>query len=140
MSLNHLTSQSDPNPWANPRIQTLRVDGASDFLGLVNLHGRQLSLPVTLNSVSNHVATDASLSNIFIINMTEDTQIDNPTNLVAGQSLTWMVSNTVPYDITYDTIFQFVNGNTPPSFPQIELTYAGLYNGTNLLTTFTEFQ
>lgn len=46
--------------------------------------------PVALTSSSNHIATDASQSNIYTHSLTENTTLDNPTNLVAGTYYTWV--------------------------------------------------
>lgn len=48
--------------------------------------------PVAITSSSNHVATDASLSNIFTHTLTENTTLDNPTNLVTGTIYTWKIT------------------------------------------------
>lgn len=47
--------------------------------------------PVVLTSSSAHTATDASLSNIFTSTLTENTTIDNPTNLVDGATYQWVL-------------------------------------------------
>ena len=65
---------------------TVAKTGANTFTGA------QSVTPVTLTSSSNHVATDASLSNIFKHTLTENTTLDNPTNLVSGTIYTWIIT------------------------------------------------
>jgi hypothetical protein len=49
----------------------------------------QSGAQVSLTSSSNHIATDASLGNNFIHNITEDTTLDNPSNVIAGTDYKW---------------------------------------------------
>jgi hypothetical protein len=46
----------------------------------------QRCVPVALTSASAHIATNLSLSNNFSHTMTENTTLDNPSNVVAGQA------------------------------------------------------
>ncbi len=139
MSLNHFTSQSIPNPWANPRLQTLQVDGASslhatDFnnsalTNVASINGggvppstsspntftaTQSITPVNLLSVGNLVAVDGALSNIFLLTLTENTALVNPSNLVAGTFYSIVVTQGASaYTIAYDTDYLFAGGSVP---------------------------
>jgi hypothetical protein len=50
---------------------------------------QQSGTQYSLSSSSNHIATDCNNSNNFKHTMTEDTTLDNPTNIVAGTDYKW---------------------------------------------------
>jgi len=45
-----------------------------------------------LSSSSNHIATDCDNGNNFSHTMTENTTLDNPSNIVAGTYYTWTIT------------------------------------------------
>lgn len=65
--------------------------GSGDaLLDAVQVWTKQQSGEVTsLTSSSNHISTDCNNSNNFSHTMTEDTTLDNPTNIVAGTDYKW---------------------------------------------------
>ncbi len=73
-------------------VTSITLSGGGAFVknNTVNTFTKAQSVtPVAVTSSSNHIATDSSLSNIFTHTMTENTTLDNPTNLVSGTYYTW---------------------------------------------------
>jgi hypothetical protein len=71
--------------------------------------------PVALTYGAN-IATDAALSNTFTVTLTGTTaQLDNPTNLVNGQTVIYMVTQdgTGGRALTFGTNFDFGNAGAP---------------------------
>jgi hypothetical protein len=71
--------------------------------------------PVALTAGAT-VATDASLGNIFTLTLTQATTLSNPTNLVAGQTVTWIVTQAAsggPYALTFGTNIKQPGGTAP---------------------------
>lgn len=69
---------------------TLPISGTLAALGNVNAWTKaQSGTQVALTSTSSHIATDCSLGNNFSHTMTENTTLDNPSNIVAGTYYAW---------------------------------------------------
>ena len=73
----------------------------------------------TLTSVSNSVAVNAALSNNFNHTLTQNTTLANPTNIVAGTTYTFNITQaSTPYTLGYSSNYKIPNGapviNTVP--------------------------
>jgi len=96
----------------------------------------QSSALVAVTSTSNHIATDSELSNIFTHTLTEDTTLDNPTNLVAGTYYAWIFTQhassakTVALGNLFVALDQAFVMNTTLSGKSV---LTGLYDGTSIL-------
>lgn len=97
--------------------------------------------PVAVTSSSNHIATDASLSNIFTHTLTENTTLDNPTNLVAGTYYTWrFIQAASAKTLAYGNLFKWPGG-TPMTISTgsgAVDTITALYDGTALYSVFSQ--
>lgn len=78
----------------------------------------QRSTVVTLSSVASAVAIDASAANMFYLNMTETTTLQNPTNQAAGQTFTIRVESNGSADLSYGTHYDW-GEETAPDFSTI---------------------
>lgn len=69
---------------------------------------------VTLTDAVN-IATDASLSNAFLVTLGGNRTLDNPTNLVAGQTVVWHIhqDGTGGRTLAFGTSFKFQGGSVP---------------------------
>jgi surface protein len=95
-------------------------------------------LPYALSSVANHIATDGNLSNIFTITMTENTTLDNPTNLQTGITYTWEITQGAsPYTMDFGTNFTWSEGNilNLSGIASSVSIIQGLWDGTKLRMT-----
>jgi hypothetical protein len=75
---------------------------------------RVSSTPVTLNATSP--APDASLSNVFTLLLSQNVSMPNPTNLVAGETLTFIVTQnatTAGYTVTWGAGYKWAGGTAP---------------------------
>lgn len=64
--------------------------------------------PVPLTSTSGHIATDTSLGIVFTHVLTENTVLDNPTNLQAGAWYTWRFTQaTSAKTLSFGTLFKW---------------------------------
>lgn len=70
--------------------------------------------PVALTDGAN-IATDCSLSNNFTVTLGGNRTLDNPTNLVAGRTYTWTVTQdgTGGRTLAYGSYFDFPGGTAP---------------------------
>ena len=68
----------------------------------------QGSTPVALSDGAN-IATDASLSNVFTVTLGGNRTLDNPTNLVAGRTYVWVITQdgTGGRTLAYGSNFDF---------------------------------
>lgn len=88
---------------------------ADVYLSAANLFTkRQAVAPVTLAYAAS-VAPDLSLSNSFLMTLTGSLTLDNPTNLVAGASFTFTLSQdaTGGRTIAFGTAYKFPGGTAP---------------------------
>lgn len=71
--------------------------------------------PVALTSVSNSVAINASLSNIFTHVLTEDTTFAAPSNLADGTEYRFVIKQnaSTAYTLAFDSAFLFPSGTDP---------------------------
>lgn len=74
----------------------------------------QGSTPVALTDGAN-IATDASLSNVFTVTLGGNRTLDNPTNLVAGRTYVWVVTQdgSGGHALAYGSSFDFPGGTAP---------------------------
>ena len=74
----------------------------------------QGSTPVALTDGAN-IATDASLSNVFTVTLGGNRTLDNPTNLVAGRTYVWVITQdgSGGHTLAYDSSFDFPGGTAP---------------------------
>ena len=87
----------------------------------------QSTLPVTLTPAAGVVSTDASLSNVFRTTIVANSTLANPTGLVHGMMLTWLVDNgTGPYTLAYGSKFKFGKGGTGAA-PTLSTTASKLH-------------
>ena len=70
--------------------------------------------PVALTDGAN-IATDASLSNVFTVTLGGNRTLDNPTNLVAGRTYAWIVTQDGAggRTLAYGSYFDFPGGTAP---------------------------
>lgn len=97
--------------------------------------GAQSVAPVALTSTSNHIATNAALSNIFTHTMTQNTTLDNPTNLVAGTIYTWkFTQGGSPFTLAFGNAFTWPGGTamTISTGSGAIDVISGLYDGTKI--------
>lgn len=75
----------------------------------------QVVSQTTLTVSASAIAVDASLSNIFIVELDSHAQLDNPTNLVAGGTYVFHLNQDSGGTklLTYDTLYKFPSGNIP---------------------------
>lgn len=108
----HAPAAASTYDWTLPAATTTLAGLA---VGNVFTKGQSVA-PVTLTSASGHIATDASLSNNFVVAaLQENTQLDNPTNMVDSQILNWRLKNngTGTYTIAYGSKFKWASGTAP---------------------------
>ncbi len=90
---------------------------------------------VTLTDAAN-IATDASLSNVFLVTLAGNRTLDNPTNLVAGQTIVWNINQdaTGSRTLAYGNLFKFTGGTVPTlsTAASAKDTLTGVYDGTIL--------
>ena len=68
----------------------------------------------TLTPVAGELDTDGAVGSTFEATLTEATELKNPTNIVVGQTYTWVVDVGTPANtMTFDTYFTFAGGVTP---------------------------
>ena len=79
-----------------------------------NFTAAQGVTPVALSDGAN-IATDASLGNIFTVTLGGNRTLDNPTNLVAGRTYVWVVTQdgTGSRTLAYGSNFDFPGGTAP---------------------------
>lgn len=72
-----------------------------------------LTTPVALTDGAT-IATNAALSNVFTVTIAGNRTLSNPTNLVAGQFITWQLKEdaTGSRTLALDTNFNLINGGT----------------------------
>lgn len=112
------------------------------FLNRANTFTKaQSTAPVVITSMSNHIATNATLSNIFTHILTENTTLDNPTNLVADTYYTWIVTQAASAKtLAYGNKFKWPGGiamTVSTGAGAIDII-TSLYDGTNLNTVFSQ--
>lgn len=121
-------------------ITTPSVTSTLSTLGKNTYTGAQSVTPTALTSSSNHIATDASTSNVFTVTMTENTTLDNPTNLVTGTIYTWVFTQGAsPYTLAFGNKFKWPGGTAltiSTGSGEVDAISA-VYNGTNLLTVIS---
>jgi len=117
------------------------VDGSEVFK--VNSNGvveTVRSSPTVLTSSSNSVNTDALDGFVFTHTTTENTTLENPTNLVAGETYAWVFTQdaTTPYTIAFGSIFDFSGGTAPTATAVASAVdmLVGLYDGTKIRCNF----
>jgi hypothetical protein len=86
--------------------------------GEVGIQGPQGSMPSpdmsTLTSSANHVAWDTETNDKFVINLSQSTTIDTPSNLIAGYSFVMFIRQNVGVStVAYSSKFMFTNGIVP---------------------------
>lgn len=86
------------------------------------------------------VAVDASLSNLFNLTMIGDCELANPSNLVAGQSMLFVIKQdgTGSHTLTFDTSYKFRQGITPvhSGTPDSVDLMSCVFDGTNLYCSY----
>jgi len=107
---NHTGSQ------AQSTVTNLVADlAAKAALGTAqNFTAAQGTTPVALTDGAN-IATNAALSNNFSVTLAGNRTLGNPTNVVAGRTYTWVVTQdgTGSRTLAYGTAFDFPGGTAP---------------------------
>jgi hypothetical protein len=100
------------------------------------IRGNVASKPYALTDAAT-IATDAALSNVFSVTLGGNRTLGNPTSLVDGMFLTWLVNNgATPFTLAYDTMFKWGKGGTG-SAPALSTTaskvhlISGVYDATS---------
>jgi len=94
---------------------------------------------VDLGSVSSNVAIDSSLGNVLKMTMIDDIMLDNPSNLVGGQTLVLTITQSGQgHAVIFGTMYKFKNGNLPtiPQTPNKIMVLSAIFDGTKLLCNF----
>lgn len=121
------------------KATTLAGYGITDAAakGAVNTFTRAQSVtPVALTS-GGTVATDASLSNYFTLTLGANATLANPTNLVAGTTYLWVITQdgTGLRTMAYGSLFKCPGGSVPAltTTPGAVDLLSAFYDGTRLL-------
>lgn len=79
-----------------------------------NFTAAQGVTPVALTDAAN-IATNAALGNIFTVTLGGNRTLDNPTNVVAGRTYAWVLTQdaTGSRTLAYGTAFDFPGGTAP---------------------------
>lgn len=79
-----------------------------------NFTKSQGSTPVALTDATN-ITTDASLSNVFTVTLGGSRTLANPTNVVAGRTYAWIITQdgTGGHTLAYGSNFDFPGGTAP---------------------------
>lgn len=121
-----------------------RMDQVLDFLEAqpMQFTAPQGSTPVTVTSSSGSINTDTSSGNFFKHTLTENTILQNPTNMVGGNYYQWQIIQhaSSAKTLAFGNKFKFIDGN-----PMVVSTGANAidmikayFDGTNLITTFVQ--
>jgi len=117
-------------------------DVAFDNLALTGQGGTALN---TLTDAAN-IATDCNLGNVHEVVLDGNRTLDNPTNLVSGNTYIWIVkqdATTGSRTLAYGTAFLFPGGTAPTLSTAINSVdlICGVCSGTDLICSFTaDFQ
>jgi hypothetical protein len=118
---------------------TLFVDvdaGAASLLNTRNIWNRAQDVAQVALTDAANIATDASLSNVFLVTLAGNRTLDNPTNLVAGQTIVWNINQdaTGGRTLAYGSLFKFPGGLVPvlSTLASAKDTLTGVYDGTIL--------
>jgi hypothetical protein len=124
-----LKKRANPNTWDMVTFPSLNNP--------TQWTANQSVAPVTLTPVAGVVSTDATLSNVFRTVLVANSTLANPTNLVNGMMLTWLVDNgTTPFTLAYGSKFKWGKGGTGAA-PVLSTTaskvhaISGIYDATS---------
>lgn len=119
----------------------LRVQAGAATSAAMKVIGQAYGTIVTLSYGAN-IATNAFLSNLFTVTLTDTTaQLDNPSNLVAGMTLTFVVvqDGTGGRALTFGTAYEFGDAGTPDistmALNEVAVITCVAYSTTKLLCT-----
>lgn len=96
------------SPTTGAIVASLNLAHANTWTGSQNVAA------VALTDASS-IATDASLGNVFTVTLGGNRTLANPTNLVAGGTYTWIVTQdaTGSRTLAYGSLFKWPGGSTP---------------------------
>ncbi len=99
-----------------------------------------LNVGETALTWASTIATDASLGNVFKIQLTGNATLGNPTNLQAGATYMWKIQQDISgkRTLAYNSAFKFPSGLTPTlttGVSGIDIL-SSLSDGTNVYSTF----
>ena len=122
----------------NTGTQKLSINGSNAaVLGLAQTFTKSQNVASVALTDGANIATDSSLANVFTVTLAGNRTLDNPTNLVAGGTYMWIVTQdgTGSRTLAYGNKFKW-----PGGVAAVLSTAAGavdtitaVYNGTNLL-------
>ena len=86
------------------------------------------------------ITTNAAQGSLFSVTLTGNGVLANPTNLLRGQTYTWLITqdSTGSRTLTYGTLFLWLQ-KTPPVLTTAAAStdlISGVYNGTSLFCTY----
>lgn len=102
----------DPEDLTATQVRTL-ID-SPQLSAAQNFTAAQGVTPVALTDAVN-IATNAALGNIFTVTLGGNRTLDNPTNVVAGRTYAWVLTQdaTGSRTLAYGTAFDFPGGTAP---------------------------
>jgi hypothetical protein len=102
----------DPEDLTPSQVRTL-ID-APQLSVAQNFTAAQGVTPVALTDGAN-IATDAALGNVFTVTLGGNRTLDNPTNLVAGRTYVWVITQDGAggRTLAYGSYFDFPGGTAP---------------------------
>lgn len=102
----------DPEDLTATQVRTL-ID-SPQLSAAQNFTAAQGVTPVALTDAAN-IATNAALGNIFTVTLGGNRTLDNPTNVVAGRTYAWVLTQdaTGSRTLAYGTAFDFPGGTAP---------------------------
>lgn len=93
--------------------QGAKADTAAQLAAAQNFSAAQGVTPVALTDAAT-IATDASLSNVFTVTLGGNRTLGNPTNLVAGRTYAWIVTQGAGGNsLAFASYFDFPGGTAP---------------------------
>lgn len=98
--------------------------------------------PVVVLTTGANVATDATGARVFSLLIENNATLDNPTNLIAGQTYKWIITQDAPagHTMAYGSMFKWPGGTVPTisTGPNEVDVITALYDGTDLFATMAQ--
>lgn len=144
-----MTGALDMGAQAITNVGNVDVDGSitqagntvADLATHQTFTAAQGSSAVALFDGTN-IATDASAGNVFTVTLGGNRTLDNPTNLVAGFTYIWIITQdgTGGRTLSYGSVFAFPGGSAPTLSTGANAVdiLSGVYDGTQLNCQITK--